>query len=111
MGLQEYILTESEKRGRRPIFFKSRQDKIFDKQIFALKIIKKGMQNWLYSPMCKDGTIGIVPRVAMSKLGLIKLPVGKKYPRYVGNPLGEYIKDVAVYDSLLENIADMKIKS
>ena len=99
MGLQEYILTESEKRGRRPIFFKSRQDKIFDKQISALKIIKKGMQNWLYSP-----TIGIVPRVAMSKLGLIKLPVGKKYPRYVENRLGEYIKDVAVYDSLLENI-------
>lgn len=29
----------------------------------AARIIQKGCHNWLYKPKCKDGTIGIVPRL------------------------------------------------
>jgi len=29
----------------------------------AARIIQKGLHNWLWSPRCKDGTVGIVPRL------------------------------------------------
>ena len=42
---------------------------------YAARIIQKGCHNWLYAPVCKDETIGIVPRLgikAMKVEGLIE---------------------------------------
>ena len=33
----------------------------------AARIIQKACENWLYKPMCNDGTIGIVPRLMVEK--------------------------------------------
>ena len=33
----------------------------------AAKIIQNGCHNWLYSPKCRDGTIGIIPRLDLIK--------------------------------------------
>ena len=37
----------------------------------ALRVIGKGLHNWLWSAECGDGTIGIVPRLEIEKLKLI----------------------------------------
>ena len=37
----------------------------------ALRVIEKGLHNWLWRAECRDGTIGIVPRLDMEKLKLI----------------------------------------
>jgi len=33
----------------------------------AYRILRKHLHNWLYSPLCKDNTIGIVPRLLARK--------------------------------------------
>lgn len=38
----------------------------------AARKIQRGCHNWLYSPICKDGTIGIVPRLGWKKIENIK---------------------------------------
>jgi ankyrin repeat protein len=35
---------------------------------YAAKVIQRGCHNWLYSPMCRDNTIGIVPRLEWQKI-------------------------------------------
>lgn len=37
---------------------------IFTKKAKALNIIKNGLHNYLWAPKCKDGTIGLIPRIA-----------------------------------------------
>lgn len=34
----------------------------------AATVIQKGCENWLWKPLCKDGTVGIVPRLALKQL-------------------------------------------
>ena len=36
----------------------------------AAKVIQKGCYNWLWCARCKDNTIGIIPRIGMTKSGL-----------------------------------------
>ena len=37
---------------------------IFTKKAKALNIIKNGLHNYLWAPKCKDGTVGLIPRIA-----------------------------------------------
>ena len=37
-------------------------------QDVAARIIQKGCYNWLFKPVCKDGTTGIFPRLSWRKL-------------------------------------------
>jgi hypothetical protein len=39
----------------------------------AARKIQKGCYNWLYSPKCKDGTVGIVPRLGWKKYKIIQM--------------------------------------
>ena len=39
----------------------------------AAKIIHKGCHNWLYAPVCKDNSIGIVPKLMLKKLWISNL--------------------------------------
>ena len=39
----------------------------FKKKDISVRIIQKGCHNWLYKPLCNDGTIGIVPRLFMKQ--------------------------------------------
>lgn len=43
----------------------------YKKRSNAVRIIQQGCHNWLYSPKCRDGTIGIVPRLSLKNLNLI----------------------------------------
>jgi len=38
----------------------------------AALVITKGCHNWVWKPRCKDGTIGIRPRLDMKELGIIE---------------------------------------
>ena len=49
-----------------------------DKEDKAARIIQKGCENWLWKPLCKDGTIGIMPRIAMKKLFNLSAVVASK---------------------------------
>jgi len=37
----------------------------------AARIICNGCHNWVWKPLCRDGTIGIRPRLDMISLGII----------------------------------------
>jgi hypothetical protein len=39
-----------------------------EKQDRSARIIQKGCYNWLYNVKCKDGTVGIVPRLGWNKI-------------------------------------------
>ena len=39
-----------------------------DFRIKAIKKIQRACHNWLYSPKCKDGTIGLIPRLEFKKI-------------------------------------------
>ncbi len=38
---------------------------IYNKRDNAARVIQNGLHNWLAKPVCNDGTIGIIPRLAM----------------------------------------------
>jgi hypothetical protein len=46
-----------------------------EKQDRSARIIQKGCYNWLYNAKCKDGTMGIVPRLGWKKIKEINLNV------------------------------------
>ena len=58
--LKDYNLI---KRLQRHIRFK-----IIYKRNKAARIIQNGCHNWLWKPICKDSSIGIVPRLMLKKL-------------------------------------------
>jgi hypothetical protein len=39
-------------------------------KVKAMTIIQKGCHNWIWKPLCNDGTIGIRPRLDMIDLGI-----------------------------------------
>jgi len=41
------------------------------KRIKAAKIIKNGLHNWLYKPVCNDNTVGILPRLLGKHFNMI----------------------------------------
>jgi hypothetical protein len=47
---------------------------IISKKSAATRLIMEGCHNWLYKPVCKDGTIGIVPRLQMKKCCVKDMP-------------------------------------
>lgn len=42
---------------------------IAEQEIAAI-IIQRACHNWLYKPVCKDGSVGILPRLSMRELGI-----------------------------------------
>ncbi len=43
----------------------------FQRRTEAAIIIQRACHNWIFSPICKDGSIGIYPRLSMKKLSII----------------------------------------
>jgi hypothetical protein len=44
-----------------------------EKEDRSARIIQKGCYNWLYNAKCKDGTMGIVPRLGWNKIQELKI--------------------------------------
>jgi hypothetical protein len=42
----------------------------YNKRKEAANVINRGCHNWVWKPECKDGTIGIRPRLDMKYLGI-----------------------------------------
>ena len=63
-----FILLERYQSYSRTLIFNI--DEFFVKKLkekYAIRILTKYFHNWLYNPLCKDDTVGIIPRVLAKK--------------------------------------------